>query len=98
METVGLTFLNTTGGPGLSQAAARKARGHVTRVNFAKRRERQRARAQQPTPPKEDNEVFVCTAESKYQTLLGQGDQALADFLSPKSSRTDWTSSLDLCK
>ncbi|CAG9981231.1 unnamed protein product [Clonostachys byssicola] len=34
------TFVNTTGAPNLSQPAAKLMRGHVTKTNFAKRRQR----------------------------------------------------------
>jgi hypothetical protein len=40
MEKTSLTFLNTTNAPGLSQQAAKRVRGHVTKANFAKRRQR----------------------------------------------------------
>ncbi|KAL3431728.1 hypothetical protein BDV09DRAFT_175668 [Aspergillus tetrazonus] len=39
MESAGLTFLNTTGAS-LSAAAAKRMRAHITRTNFAKRRQR----------------------------------------------------------
>ncbi|KAL4777230.1 hypothetical protein BDW60DRAFT_202141 [Aspergillus nidulans var. acristatus] len=39
MESTGLTFLNTTGAS-LSAAAAKRMRAHITRTNFAKRRQR----------------------------------------------------------
>ncbi|KAL4735127.1 hypothetical protein BDV11DRAFT_208768 [Aspergillus similis] len=39
MESAGLTFLNTTG-TSLSAAAAKRMRAHITRTNFAKRRQR----------------------------------------------------------
>jgi hypothetical protein len=35
-----LVFLNTTNAPGLSPEATKRMRGHITRSNFAKRRER----------------------------------------------------------
>jgi hypothetical protein len=40
MENTSLTFLNTTNAPSLSQQAAKRVRGHVTKANFAKRRQR----------------------------------------------------------
>ena len=38
------TFVNTVGAPGLTKGAAKRVRGHVTRTNFAARRE-QKAQA-----------------------------------------------------
>src|SRR5687767_4660151 len=35
-----LTFVNTTTQPSLTPSEARRVRGHVTKVNFARRRER----------------------------------------------------------
>lgn len=40
METKTFKFLNTTNAPGLSEQAAKQVRGHVTSLNFAKRRRR----------------------------------------------------------
>ncbi|KAL2860971.1 uncharacterized protein BJX67DRAFT_317822 [Aspergillus lucknowensis] len=40
MEPNRFTFLNSTGTPSLSQPAAKKMRAHVTKSNFAKRRQR----------------------------------------------------------
>lgn len=40
MATTSFTFLNTTDAPGLSRQAAKVVRGHVTKTNFAKRRQR----------------------------------------------------------
>ncbi|KAI0121386.1 hypothetical protein BJ170DRAFT_644657 [Xylariales sp. AK1849] len=40
MNSSNFTFLNATGAPELSQLAAKQMRAHVTRTNFAKRRQR----------------------------------------------------------
>ncbi|KAJ0161429.1 hypothetical protein CTA2_6226 [Colletotrichum tanaceti] len=77
-----LTFLNTTGSPALSQDLAKKMRGHVTRINFAKRRERKLTRT---TPSKEENE------SGQAAEALGKQDplelQGLANRLSHSSTR-----------
>ncbi|KAK7757577.1 hypothetical protein SLS62_000592 [Diatrype stigma] len=40
MEPASFTFVNTTNTPGLSHQAAKLMRGHVTKINFANRRQR----------------------------------------------------------
>lgn len=40
MSSTSFTFLNATGTPGLSQLAAKRMRAHITKTNFAKRRQR----------------------------------------------------------
>lgn len=40
MESKSLIFINATGTPGLSPRAAKQMRSHITRTNFAKRRQR----------------------------------------------------------
>ncbi|ETS79389.1 hypothetical protein PFICI_09242 [Pestalotiopsis fici W106-1] len=40
MASSSFTFVNTTDGPALSHAAAKRMRAHVTKTNFAKRRQR----------------------------------------------------------
>ncbi len=40
MSSTSFTFLNATGAPGLSQSDAKRMRAHITRTNFANRRQR----------------------------------------------------------
>jgi hypothetical protein len=39
MSSMSFTFLNATGTPGLSQSDAKLMRAHITRMNFANRRQ-----------------------------------------------------------
>lgn len=48
MEKKSLTFLNTTNAPGLSRQAAKRVRGHVTKANFAQRRQRMARSVEKP--------------------------------------------------
>ncbi|KAH7324279.1 hypothetical protein B0I35DRAFT_423834 [Stachybotrys elegans] len=47
---VSLTFVNTTGAPVVSRDSAKRIRGHITRTNFAKRRQL-KAAEQSSSPP-----------------------------------------------
>ena len=40
MSSISFTFLNATGRPGLSQSDAKLMRAHITKTNFANRRQR----------------------------------------------------------
>ncbi|OBR03188.1 hypothetical protein CH63R_12315 [Colletotrichum higginsianum IMI 349063] len=77
-----LTFLNTTGSPALSRDLAKKMRGHITRINFAKRRELKLTRT---TTSEEENESrqAVATLEKRESFEL----QGLANRLSRSSTR-----------
>lgn len=50
MEFSDLTFLNTTGASSLSGRAAKEMRAHITRTNFAKRRQRLTGREPETEP------------------------------------------------
>lgn len=50
MECSDLTFLNTTGASSLSGRAAKEMRAHITRTNFAKRRQRLTGRESENEP------------------------------------------------
>ncbi|BCS26786.1 uncharacterized protein APUU_51497A [Aspergillus puulaauensis] len=50
MECSDLTFLNTTGASSLSGRAAKEMRAHITRTNFAKRRQRLTGRGPEKEP------------------------------------------------
>lgn len=53
MECSDYTFLNTTGASGLSGPAAKQMRAHITRTNFAKRRQRLTGREAEDEPKRE---------------------------------------------
>lgn len=65
METTNFTFVTTTNAPGLSRQAAKLMRGHVTRINFTKRRERKarrhQARTEEIEPRQSRDEAAVKT-------------------------------------
>lgn len=82
-----LTFLNTTGSPGLSRDMAKKMRGHITRVNFAKRRDRNSTRTK---VPERGNESGGAVAASDKQGPLTSKD--LAELLSRSNPRLTMSS------
>ncbi|RDW57977.1 hypothetical protein BP6252_13388 [Coleophoma cylindrospora] len=66
MSSAGFTFLNATGTPGLSPSDAKLMRAHITRSNFAIRRQRR---------------TQAITAKGSLQTRTGQRPRAQNDLL-----------------
>jgi hypothetical protein len=79
------TFLNTTGRPRLSQLAAKRMRAHITKSNFAKRRQRiAHARSAEPKPngvaADEDSQDILIRGKSSGATLVASFSSQLTDL------------------
>lgn len=97
MTPSGFTFVNTIGAPGLTKAAAKRVRGHVTRANFAARR------AQKAQADNQSNEVNMPLSSKRSQGDSKVADQGLPSdlelivALSVATSRTDPERAAVLC-
>jgi hypothetical protein len=92
MASTSFTFLNVTGAPKLSKAEAKRRRGHITKVNFASRRERKAESEAQ----KLQTQTAVSHYEQKEALHILDGP-SLAIALSTATSRTDPYRSAQLC-
>ncbi|KAI9159163.1 hypothetical protein HJFPF1_07171 [Paramyrothecium foliicola] len=80
MASISFTFVNATGAPKLSKVEAKKRRGHITRVNFASRRERKAEREGRKT---------VACRYNQNDAIRALDGPTLAIALSTATSRTD---------
>ena len=64
---MGFTFVNTTGTPELSKSDARRMRSHVTKTNFALRRERL---TDSCAPPRGKSRAVVVRRDARPGNLL----------------------------
>ncbi|KAG9258715.1 uncharacterized protein F5Z01DRAFT_215342 [Emericellopsis atlantica] len=86
MAPEGFVFLNTTGAPSLSKRAAKRVRGHVTKTNFANRRQR-KAEADADKRDKSTREAQKLNSPCSLRTQLSSSSLAMA--LSIATSRAD---------
>lgn len=82
MAATSFTFLNTTDAPGLSRQAAKVVRGHITKTNFAKRRQRKaetRAKETRSSAAKEPRDAVVelVSREAAEYINPNRGERAL---------------------
>ncbi|KAH8908115.1 hypothetical protein BR93DRAFT_927145 [Coniochaeta sp. PMI_546] len=64
------TFLNTTGTPELSQSDAKRMRAHITKTNFANRRQRLSLREPGLRSPKGRSRKVALTRNARPGNLL----------------------------
>ncbi|KAH8692345.1 hypothetical protein BGW36DRAFT_304164 [Talaromyces proteolyticus] len=87
MDGPSFIFLNTTNTPNLSPQAAKQMRGHITKSNFAKRRQRlitsttPKGTAKASKPKKELDRYRGILIKSKFTTSSKSDDRAIASSL-----------------